>query len=54
MVKILRKAMMNKRNKQLTITIPKKDFKKLDPKFKFKEGTLFEVRPIKPQKTKLR
>ena len=41
--KIVRKVFMNKNNKQLSVSIPKKKLKKLDPTIKFGEELFVEI-----------
>lgn len=41
--KIVRKASVNKRTKQLSITLPKKEMKKLHPTIKFGEDLFVEL-----------
>lgn len=50
MSKIIRKAMVNKRTNQLSITIPKREFKRTNPNLKMIEGVMFELKPIKIKK----
>ena len=40
---IVRKPFFNKRNKQFTIVIPKKEFKKIDPTIKFDKNLFVEL-----------
>ena len=47
MSKIIRKVFVNKKNKQLSVSIPKKEFKKLDPTIKFGEDLFVELKIVK-------
>ncbi len=42
--KIIRKVYINKRNKQLNISLPKKQLKLLDPTIKFGDDLFVELR----------
>jgi len=42
--KVIRKASINKKTKQLSVTIPKKEFKKIDPTIKFGEDLFVEIK----------
>lgn len=44
---IIRKAFLNKRNKQLVVTIPKKQMKANNPHIKFGEDLFVELRIFK-------
>lgn len=46
-VKVTRKVFVNKRTKQLSVTIPKKQLKKMDPDLKFGEELFVELRILK-------
>lgn len=46
-VKVRRKVFMNKNTKQLTVTIPKKQLKKMDPDIKFGEELFVELKILK-------
>lgn len=48
--RIVRKAFINKRNNQLSVTIPKKKLKSLDPSIKFSDKLFLEVRLVKGKK----
>ena len=48
--KVIRKASFNKNNKQLTVTVPKKQFKKIDPELKFGEELFVELKLVKKKK----
>lgn len=50
MSKIIRKVFVNKKNKQLSVSIPKKQFKILDPTIKFNEDLFVELRILKRKK----
>ena len=52
MHKIIRKVFFNKKNKQLSVSLPKKEFKKLDPTIKFNEDLFVELRIVKKGKKK--
>lgn len=41
--KIVRKVFVNKRNKQLTVPLSKKEIKKINPKIKFGENLFVEL-----------
>jgi len=41
--KIIRKVFVNKRNKQLTVPLSKKEIKKIDPTIKFGEELFVEL-----------
>jgi len=45
--KIIRKAAINKRTKQLSVTIPKKELKATNPKLKFNEDIFVELRIVR-------
>lgn len=48
--KIVKKAFFNKNNKQFTVSIPKKEFKAVDPKIKFGDHLFVELKLIKKNK----
>lgn len=41
---LVRKLYVNKKNKQLSVSIPKKEFKKIDPTIKFGEDLFVEIK----------
>lgn len=45
--KIIRKVFTNKRNKQLTVTLSKKEIKKIDPTIKFGDELFVELSVLK-------
>ena len=45
--KVIRKASINKRTKQLSVTIPKKEFRKMNPELKFGEELFVELKILK-------
>ena len=47
---VVRKVFINKKTKQLSITIPKKEFKKLDPTIKFGEDLFIKLTIAKRKK----
>ncbi len=47
---IIRKAFVNKRTKQLSITIPKREFKRLNPTLKFSEDLFVRIRLARKRK----
>jgi len=47
MPKIIRKVFVNKRNKQLTVTLSKKQLRKIDPTIKFGKNLFVELEIIK-------
>lgn len=49
-VKIIRKASVNKRTKQLSVTIPKKKLRAMDPELKFGEDIFVELKILKRKK----
>ncbi len=48
--KIIRKVFMNKKNKQLTVPLSKKEIKKIDPTIKFGDDLFVELRILKRKK----
>ncbi|KKL24350.1 hypothetical protein LCGC14_2416220 [marine sediment metagenome] len=46
-IKIIRKVFLNKKNKQLMVTLPKKEIKTIDPTVKFGEDLFVELRILK-------
>ncbi len=52
MSKIIRKVFINKKNKQLSVSLPKKEFRKLDPTIKFGEDLFVELRIVKKKGVK--
>lgn len=48
--KIIRKVFVNKRNKQLSVSISKKQLKKIDPSIKFSEALFVELKIVPPKK----
>lgn len=49
---IIRKVFVNKRNKQLTVPLSKKEIKKINPKIKFSENLFVELRVLEQSKKK--
>ncbi|GAI05242.1 unnamed protein product [marine sediment metagenome] len=49
---ITKKAFFNKRTKQLSVTIPKKEFKKMDSKLKFGEDVFVKLEILKKKRSK--
>ncbi len=49
-VKVIRKASINKRTKQLSVTLPKRELKKMDPELKFGEDLFVELKILKRRK----
>lgn len=49
---IIRKVSINKRTKQMSVTIPKKKFKKQDTTLKFDEDLFVELSILKKEKRK--
>ena len=47
MKRLIKKGFLNKRNNQVMISVPRREFKKLNPKSKISKDTLFEVRLFK-------
>lgn len=47
---IVRRLFLNKRTKQLTATIPKKQIKALDPTIKFSDELFVELRVFKKRR----
>ena len=47
---IIKKVFVNKRTKQLSVTIPKKKLKAMNPKIKFGEDLFVELRILKRKK----
>lgn len=45
--KIIRKTFLNKRTKQLSVTIPKREVKAIDPSIKFGEEIFVELKILK-------
>ena len=50
-VKVIRKVSVNKRTKQLSVTIPKKQLRKMDPDLKFGEDLFVELKILKRRKS---
>lgn len=50
MAKIVRKVFMNKNNKQMSVVLPKKEIKKLDPTLKFGENLFVKLEVFKKGK----
>jgi len=50
MSKIIRKVFVNKKNKQLSVSIPKKQIKMLDPTIKFDKDLFVELKILKRKK----
>jgi len=48
--KIVKKVFINKRTKQLSVSIPKKKLKKLDPTIKFNEDLFVEIKLIRKKR----
>ncbi len=48
--RIVKKVFVNKRTKQLSVTIPKKKLKAMDPSIKFGEDLFVELRILKRKK----
>ena len=48
--KIIRKVFLNKKNKQLMVTLPKKEMRANDPTIKFNEELFVELRIFKRRK----
>jgi len=48
--KIIRKAFVNKKTKQLSISIPKKKLKLMDPTIKFSEDLFVEIIIVRRKK----
>lgn len=48
--KIIKKAFVNKRNKQLSITLSKKQMKKINPSIKFGENLFVELKVFNKKK----
>lgn len=48
--KIIRKVFLNKKNKQLMVTLPKKEIRAIDPTVKFGEDLFVELRVLKRSK----
>ncbi len=44
---IIRKVFVNKRNKQLTVPLSKKEIRKINPKIKFGETLFVELKILK-------
>ncbi len=49
-VKVIRKASVNKNTKQLSVTIPKRELRKMDPDLKFGEDLFVELKILKRKK----
>ena len=45
--KIIRKVFLNKKNKQLMVTLPKKEIRAIHPTIKFGEDLFVELRILK-------
>lgn len=52
MPKLIRRVFVNKKNKQLSISIPKKQIKAMDPTVKFDKDLFVELRILKRRKKK--
>ncbi len=50
MSKIVRKVFVNKRNKQLSVPLSKKEIKSVEPSIKFSEDLFVEIKLIKKKK----
>ena len=48
--KIVQRAYVNKRNNQLTVTIPRKKLKKVNPTIKFNEDLFVSLEPFNKKK----
>ena len=49
-VKVIRKVSINKRTKQGSVTLPKKELRSLDPNLKFGEDLFVELKILKRRK----
>ncbi len=49
-VKVIQKASINKRTKQLSVTIPKKKLRSMDPELKFGDDVFVELKILKRKK----
>lgn len=52
--KIIRKVFVNKRNKQLTISIPKKELKRVNPEVKFNKIMFVQIKVVKEPKLRVK
>lgn len=48
--KVIRKAFINKRTKQLSVTVPKRELKKMNPDLKFGDELFVELKILKRKK----
>ncbi len=48
--KIVRRAFVNKKNKQFSVSIPKKEIKKIHPTIKFGEDLFVEIKILRRKK----
>ena len=51
---IIKRMFLNKRTKQLSVTIPKKEFKAMNPSLKFSDELFVELKIVKKKKKKRR